>query len=117
MFVKRNEMAVKDGIVGCGEAQAVFGIEAVFLILGPRADMAGAKDIRHGKTRHATFAADDWIRVVFRQDRAEHVERTDIGRGLSASVRVRGEDEICKQLPKHFLDIIPKIAHIEHGFM
>ena len=23
-------------------------------------------------------AADDWIRVVFRQDRAEHVERTDV---------------------------------------
>ena len=28
VFVKGNEVAVERGIVGCGEAQAVFGIEA-----------------------------------------------------------------------------------------
>ena len=46
-------------------------------------------------------AADDWLRVVFRQDGAEHVERADIGRGLAASVRVRGKNEVCKRLPQH----------------
>ena len=29
VFVERNEVAVERGVVGCGEAQAVFGIEAV----------------------------------------------------------------------------------------
>lgn len=48
-------------------------------------------------------ATDDWIRVMFRQDRAEHVERTDVGRCLAASVRVHGEDEICKRLPEFHL--------------
>ena len=38
---------------------------------------------------------------MFRQDGAKHVERTDVGRGLAASVRVRGEDEVCKRLPQH----------------
>ncbi len=38
---------------------------------------------------------------MFRQDGAKHVERTDVGRGLAASVRVRGEDEVCERLPQH----------------
>ena len=58
-------------------------------------------------------AADDRIRVVLRQNRAEHVERADVGRGLSASVRVSGENEVCKGLSKHLYDIIPKIMRIE----
>lgn len=87
MFVKGNEVAVKRGIVGCGEAQAVFGIEAVFLVFSPRANVAGAKDVRKREAvPHG--AADDRIRVVLRQNRAEHVERTDVGRCLAASVRV-----------------------------
>ena len=57
-------------------------------------DVCERKAVPHG-------AADDWIRVVFRQDRAEHVERTDVGRGLAAPVRVRGEDEVCERLPQH----------------
>ena len=46
-------------------------------------------------------AANDRLRIVFRQDGAKHVECTDVGRGLAASVRVRGEDEVCKRLPQH----------------
>lgn len=77
MFVKGNEVAVERGVVGCGEAQAVFGIEAVLLVFSPRADMAGAKDVRKREAvPHG--AADDWIRVVLRQDRAEHVEGADV---------------------------------------
>ena len=57
MFVEGNEMPVEGGVVGGGEAQAVFGIEAVLFVFRPRADVAGAKDIRHGKSRHAAFAA------------------------------------------------------------
>ena len=38
---------------------------------------------------------------MFRQDGAKHVERTDVGRGLAAPVRVRGEDEVCERLPQH----------------
>ena len=41
-------------------------------------------------------AADDRLRIVFRQDGAKHVERTDVGRGLAAPVRVRREDELPK---------------------
>ena len=26
----------------------------------------------------------------------------DAGRGLAASIRVRGKDEVCKRLPKHY---------------
>ena len=47
------------------------------------------------------FGADDWIRVVLRQNRDGHIEYTDVGRGLAAPVRVRGEDEVCKRLPQH----------------
>ena len=43
-------------------------------------------------------AADDWIRVVFRQDGAKHVERADVGRGLAATIRVRREDEFAERL-------------------
>ena len=102
VFVKGNEVAVERGIVGCGETQAVFGIEAVLLVFSPRADVAGAKDVRkreavpHGST-------DDWIRVVLRQDGAEHVECANVGRGLAASVRVRGEDEVREGLPEFHL--------------
>ena len=45
--------------------------------------------------------ADNRLRVVLRQDGAKHVERTDVGRGLAAPVRVRGEDEVCERLPQH----------------
>ena len=38
---------------------------------------------------------------MFRQDGAKHVERADVGRGLAAPVRVRGEDEVCERLPQH----------------
>ena len=54
-------------------------------------DVRKRKTVPHGTT-------DDWLRVV---GRTKHVERTDIGRGLAASVRVRGEDEVCKRLPQH----------------
>ena len=60
-------------------------------------------------------ATDDWIRVVVRQERAEHVERTDVGRGLAASVRVRGEDEVCKRLPQHGENKYTKTAAIAGG--
>ena len=60
-------------------------------------------------------AADDRIRVVLRQDRAEHVERTDIGRGLTAPIRIRRKNEIYERLPNHFsialLAIIPSTKH------
>ena len=46
-------------------------------------------------------AAEDRLRVILRQGRTKHVERTDVGRGLAAPVRVRGEDEVCKRLPQH----------------
>ena len=35
---------------------------------------------------------------MFRQDGAKHVERTDVGRGLAAPVRVRSEDELAERL-------------------
>ena len=38
---------------------------------------------------------------MFRQDGAKHVERTDVRRGLAASVRARGGDEVCKRMPQH----------------
>ena len=57
VFVEGNEVTVKRGVVGCGKAQAVFGIEAVLFVFRPRADVAGAKDIRYGESRHAAFAA------------------------------------------------------------
>ena len=44
---------------------------------------------------------DDWLRMVHREDGAEHIHRTDIGGGLAAPVRVRCEDEICKGLLQH----------------
>ena len=47
------------------------------------------------------FDADDWILVVLRQYRAEHVKRADIGRGLAASVRVSGKNEVYEQSSKH----------------
>ena len=55
VFVEGNEVTVKRGVVGCGEAQAVFGIEAVLFVFRPRADVAGAKDIRYGESRHTAF--------------------------------------------------------------
>ena len=51
--------------------------------------------------------ADDVARVVSREDRAEHVKRTDIRHGLAASVRVRGEDEISERLLQHDDSSIP----------
>ena len=48
---------------------------------------------------HGTF--DDGMRIVHREDGAKHIQRTDIGRGLAASVRICGEDEVCKGLPQH----------------
>ena len=57
-------------------------------------DVCERKAVPHG-------AANDRFRIVFRQDGAKHVECTDVGRGLAASVRVRGEDEGCKRLPQH----------------
>ena len=57
-------------------------------------DVRKRKPVPHG-------TADDRRRIVFRQDGAKHVECTDVGRGLAASVRVRGEDEVCKRLPQH----------------
>ena len=48
-----------------------------------------------------SFLAATKVDVILRQDRAKHVERTDVGRGLAASVRVRSEDEFCKRLPQH----------------
>ena len=41
------------------------------------------------------------VRVVSREDRAKHVKRTDIRRGLAAPVRVRGEDEVSERLLQH----------------
>jgi len=102
VFVKGNEVAVERDIVGCGEAQAVFGIEAVLLVFSPRADVAGAKDVRKRETVPHE-AADNRLRVVFRQNGTEHVERADVGRGLAAPVRVRGEDEVSERLPKRHL--------------
>ena len=55
MFVEGNEVTIKRGVVGGGEAQAVFGIEAVLFVFRPRADVAGAKDIRYGESRHTAF--------------------------------------------------------------
>ena len=52
-------------------------------------------------------AADDRIRVVLRQDRAKHVERTDVGRGLAASIRVCGENEVCELFFQHTLCSTP----------
>ena len=52
-------------------------------------------------------AVDDGVRIVPREDRAEHVERTDIRCGLAASVRARGKDKIPELLLQHG-DIIPK---------
>ena len=45
--------------------------------------------------------ADGQLRAAPRQHRTKHVECADAGRGLAASVRVRGEDEVCKRLPQH----------------
>ena len=53
-------------------------------------------------------AVDDGTRVVPREDWAKHVERTDIRRGLAASVRVRGEDEVYERLPQHGDDYYTK---------
>lgn len=72
--VKGNEVTVKRGIAGCGEAQAVFGIEV------------------------ARFNHFPFTRGVAREDRAKHVKRTNIGRDLNAPVRVRGEDVISERL-------------------
>ncbi len=77
MLVNGNEVTVKRGVVGYGEAQAVFGIEAVLFVFCP------------------------CMRVVPLEDRARYVKRTDIGRDLAAPVRVRGEYEICKRLSQH----------------
>ena len=77
VFVKGNQVAVKGGIIGGREAKTVLGIEV------------------------ARFVHFPCTRGVAREDRAKHVERTDVGRGLAASVRVRGEDEVCKRLPQH----------------
>ena len=46
---------------------------------------------------------------MLRQDGAGHVEHADVGRGLAAPVRVRGEDEICKRLPQHDKDNYTKL--------
>lgn len=50
-----------------------------------------------------SFLAATKVDVVLRQDRTEHVERTNVGRGLAASVRVRGEDEVRERLPEFHL--------------
>ena len=47
-----------------------------------------------------SFLAATKVGVILRQNRAEHVERADVGRGLAASIRVRGEDEVCECLPQ-----------------
>ena len=52
-------------------------------------------------------AVDNGVRVVPRKDRAKHVKRTNIRRGLAASVRVRGEDEISERLLQHGDSSIP----------
>ena len=57
MFIKGNEVTIKCGGVGCGEAQAVFGIETILLILGPWADVACAKHIKPPHAWLHTFAA------------------------------------------------------------
>ena len=49
--------------------------------------------------RHGTV--DDRPGVVRRENGAEHIQRTDIGRGLAASVRICGENEVCKGLLQH----------------
>ena len=67
-------MPVEGGVVGGGEAQAVFGIESVLFVFRP------------------------CMRVVPLEDRARYVKRTDIGRDLNAPVRFRGEDVISEQL-------------------
>ena len=61
-------------------------------------DVSERKAVSHG-------AADDRLRIVFRQDGAKHVERTDVRRGLAVPVRVRGEDEVCERLPKRHLPL------------
>ena len=57
-------------------------------------DVCERKAVPHG-------AAEDRLRVILRQGRTKHVKYADVGRGLAASVRVRGEDEVCKRLPQH----------------
>ena len=71
-------------------------------------DVCERKAVPHG-------AANDRLRIVFRQDGAKHVECTDVGRGLAASVRVRGEDEVCKRLPQHGENKYTKTAAIAGG--
>ena len=71
-------------------------------------DVCERKAVPHGAT-------DDRLRIVFRQDGAKHVECTDVGRGLAASVRVRGEDEVCKRLPQHGENKYTKTAAIAGG--
>ncbi len=85
MLVNGNEVTVKRGVVGYGEAQAVFGIEAVLFVFCP------------------------CMRVVPLEDRARYVKRTDIGRDLNAPVRFRGEDEVCERLPQHDGDNYTKL--------
>ena len=74
VFVEGNEVTIKGCVVGRGEAQAVFRIEAVRLVFRP------------------------CMRGVAREDRAKHVKRTDIGRDLNAPVRIRGEDVISERM-------------------
>ena len=57
-------------------------------------DVRKRKTVPHGTT-------DDRLQVVLRRDQTKHVERTDVRHGVAASVRVRGEDEVCKRLPQH----------------
>ncbi len=57
ILVEGNQVPVESGIVRGGKAQAVFGIQAVFHVLGPRADVAGAEDVGHRQPRHATAVA------------------------------------------------------------
>ena len=69
-------------------------------VVPPRDTGQNGVDVRERKAMpHG--AANDRLRIVLRQDRTKHVEYTDVGRGLAASVRIRGEDEVCKRLPQH----------------
>ena len=43
----------------------------------------------------------DRHRIMLRQNRSEHIKRTNIGRGFTAPIRIRREYKICERLPNH----------------
>ena len=63
----------------------------------------------------------DRHRIMLRQNRPEHIKRTDIGRGLTAPIRIRRKNEIYERLPNHFsialLAIIPSTKHTPLHFV